>query len=339
MEIRGLFSGSLDYLRFLDAYGLVRRKTTHSQIAILAYHRVCPERDGWFAQTVRLSEFEKQIKYLSRSGCIVHLDELASLIMAGKPLPEKAAVLTLDDGHQDNYAYAYPILKKYGAPATIFLTTGYIGTGKLFPWDEVNYALQNTTLGKIEIEGLGIYRLRSVDDRRRAARAVWSKVTKIPEETKTRLIKRLVDVSGVRIPAGLGKERVLDWNEIEEMSLNNIAFGAHTVNHPILTNVSPEQARVEIVQSKRDIEERLNRPVTTFSFPNGNYNAGLVEILRESGFTCAVTASMGMVTPEARPYELPRAAPGWTLHTLKVSLSGLYPDLMAVSGRVRGIQH
>ena len=137
------------------------------------------------------------------------------------------------------------------------------------------------------------------------------------------------------MPDDLGKERILSWNEIREMNTGGINFGAHTVNHPILTNMPLEQARNEIIQSKKDIEERLGKPITTFSYPNGNFNNELVEVIEESGFTCAVAAKIGMITPEAKLHELSRIPPGWNLDTLKVSLSGLYPDLLVISSRIK----
>ncbi len=334
MEIRGLVASSLNCCQFLKTYSFVRRKITQSQVAILAYHRVCPERDIWFRQTISTQDFERQIEYLCRTSEIMHLDKLAFYIRSKKPLPEKAVVITLDDGYKDNYTYAYPILKKYDAPATVFLTTGYIGAGKLFQWDLVNYVIKNTLLTTIETDKLGKYPLHSMADRLLAAHKIWQKVTKLPEEKKALLIKQLVNISGIKIPTNLGEERILSWDEIEEMSRDGIAFGAHTVNHPILTNLPLEQARDEIIKSKKDIEERLDQPVTTFSYPNGNFDTELVEVLKESGFTCAVTANIGMITPEAKLYELQRIPPGWNLNTLKGSLSGLYPDLLAMSSRI-----
>lgn len=335
MEIRGLIASSLNYSQFLNTYSFLRRKITQSQVAILAYHRVCPERDTWFRQTVSTQDFERQIKYLCRTSEIIHLDKVALYIRRKKPLPEKAVAITLDDGYKDNYTYAYPILKKYGAPATVFLTTGYVGTGKLFQWDEINYAIQNTPLTTIEADELGKYSLHSVADRLRAALEIWRKATKLPEEKKALLVKQIVNILSVEIPANLGKERILSWDEVREMSEGGITFGAHTVSHPILTNLSLERARDEIIQSKKDIEERLDQPVTAFAYPNGNFDTKLVEVLQESGFACAVTANIGMITSEAKLYELQRIPPGWNLHTLKGSLSGLYPDLTAISSRIK----
>lgn len=82
------------------------------------------------------------------------------------------------------------------------------------------------------------------------------------------LIEKIRDICHVEIPRDLGKELILSWNEVKEMDNSGVAFGAHSVNHPTLTNIPLEQAKNEIIQSKKIIEEKLGKEVTSFSYPH-----------------------------------------------------------------------
>ena len=262
------------------------------------------------------------MEYFCRKYEILSLDKLAHYIHRKKSLPEKAVVITLDDGYKDNYLYAYPILRKYRIPATIFLTTGHIGTGNLFWWDEVAYIIQHTAVSQLNLDELGGYSLHSKPARFHAAFAIKEGLRRLPNERRISLIEKLLSISGVDIPADLGKELVLSWDDIREMSNHGIDFGAHSVNHPVLTNMPLEQAEWEIAQSKKDIEEKLGKEVTTFSYPNGDFTPQIAKFIKESGFTCAVSILPGkLIGSKDSPYELGRigatkAFPGYKLDDL-----------------------
>jgi peptidoglycan/xylan/chitin deacetylase (PgdA/CDA1 family) len=81
------------------------------------------------------------------------------------------------------------------------------------------------------------------------------------------------------------------------------------------------------MQSKKDIEEKLGQAVTAFSYPNGDYNADIIRLLREGGFTCAVTTKAKLIVPEANPFELGRIGAMQDFNQFKVVFSGLYHDL------------
>jgi peptidoglycan/xylan/chitin deacetylase (PgdA/CDA1 family) len=331
MEIKGVIAAAGHHLGLLDAYGLVRRKLTKSQVAILMYHRVCPKRDSWSLKPLSPRNFEKQIEYFCRNYEILSLDKLAQCLQEGKPLPERAVVITFDDGYKDNYLYAYPILRKYRIPAAIFLVTGHIGNANLFWWDKVSYAVQHASVERLSLDELGSHSLRSRPDKSRANLIVTERLKKLPDEKKNLLIDKLVQLSGVEIPVDLGRDLILSWDEVKEMSNGDVSFGAHSVIHPILTNMPLEQAKYEIIQSKKDIEEKLGQRVTAFSYPNGDFNAELVKFVKESAFTCAVTTSPSeLITSKDSPYQLSRIAAIEDFNGLKVMLCGLWGDLQGI---------
>ena len=316
--------------KFLDAYASLK-SLIRPQVAILLYHLVSPDQDKQFlARVLSPQSFEKQLEDLSRSYELLPLDKLAWYIQQGKALPKKAVAITLDDGYKDNYLYAYPILKKHHVPATMFIATGHIGTERLFWYNKVKYIFQVTRLVEASLDELGKLSLQSISDRLKASSLVREKLKRMPEWKRNSLLERLANALNVNIPDNLGKDAILSWGEVREMSDLGIAFGAHTVSHPILTNLPLEQAKHEITQSKKDIEEKLGQPVTAFAYPNGgprDFNSHIASLVKESGFLCAVTAIPHWITPKANIYELGRIRASDDPNQFKVLFSGLYGDL------------
>ena len=149
---------------FFDAYSIMR-KYFGSQILILTYHRIGPDNNNWLLPPTNMSDFENQIKYLTKTHKIMPLNELAKAILEEKSLDGKIAVVTFDDGYKDSYQYAFPILKKYNIPATIFLVTGHIDTGNMFWYDKLRYAIWNTKIKRLKLDGFGDYPLNSFNNR------------------------------------------------------------------------------------------------------------------------------------------------------------------------------
>ena len=320
-------------LGFLDMYSMARSVLTHSQTSILMYHSVSSEDPPWYLSAVKPEDFEREITYLQKVAEIVPLHQLVDWLFQGRDIPSKAVCITFDDGLKDNYTFAYPILRKYNVPATIFLATGYIGHS----WQshKARFAVWNTGVEEFEVDGLGRYCLRSPDDRLIAMNKITTGLMKLPEREKNLMVETLLKVLDVGLPDGFGEGLSLSWNEVIEMNQNGISFGAHTVTHTSLTRLPIEEARKEILYSKKDIEERLGTSCTLFAYPNGEFNAEIIEILKENGFKGAVTTIPRMVRRGANLFRLGRISAGPDFYTFKGSLSGLYPDLVTALNRFK----
>jgi peptidoglycan/xylan/chitin deacetylase (PgdA/CDA1 family) len=312
----------------LNAYSALRRWLTKSQIAILMYHRVCPGVGDPFLQSLTPEDFERQISYVSRNFEILGLDALVERLCSSDRRPRKAVAITFDDGYKDNYIFAYPILSKRGIPATVFLTTGYIGTGRLFWWDIVGYVAQQTSVRQFTLDGVGTYSFRTRFERTSARFQIIEKLLALPEHEKSVLLQKLLDVSEIHIPPDLGKDIILSWSEIKEMAEGSITFGAHTVNHPVLTRIPMEMAEKEIVQSKADIERNLGKKVTAFSYPNGFFSEEVIDITKKTGFACAVAVSpCRLLSPKDSVFRLNRMICNANFYRFKAMLSGFLGDL------------
>lgn len=106
---------------------------------IICYHCVKDEMNSYLRPTT-VSDFDRQMQYLSARYCPMSLERMAHCLCNHTPLPSKAVAVTFDDGYQDNYINAYPVLRRYSIPATVFLATNFIGTGEIPAWEEGHYA-------------------------------------------------------------------------------------------------------------------------------------------------------------------------------------------------------
>ena len=322
-----IFTG-MDYFRLFDTYSFIK-KNVRAQFTIVMYHRVGANNEDWSVDIIDTSVFEKQIKYLKKTHTIMSLEDFAKNINKKKKLPKRVAIITFDDGYKDNYKNAYPILKKYKIPATIFLTTGHIDNDKLFWWDKLGYILLNLKQEEITLKDFGVIKPSLIQKSRNTFDETMYRFSNITEQKKLEIIKELERIFNKDIPKEIGKNNTLSWDNIKEMSENNIYFGAHSVNHPILTQIPLKQAEYEISQSKTDIEKRINQKITAFSYPNGladDYNKDIIDLLQKHGFICSVTRIPNTITQKTNLFELGRVPPGWNYESFKFCISGIYSD-------------
>ena len=226
---------------------------------ILIYHRFDP---------ARRAAIERQFAHLRRYYRPTSLAELGGMLAGGVQPPRGTVVVTADDGYRDFYRVAYPLLRQYEIPATLFVTTGFVdGLCPLWP-DRVRWCGGSSALKE---------ELKLLDPQARDAR-----------------LAELEAATGRRLPHPVPAEfEACTWDELREMAANGIEIGAHTVTHPILSRMA--DPAWEILESKKRIEEELQRPVPHFAYPNGlrrDFGADAVRLAR-AHFATAVSAEPG----------------------------------------------
>jgi peptidoglycan/xylan/chitin deacetylase (PgdA/CDA1 family) len=288
---------------------------------ILSYHRVNDEGDPFFP-AVPTAVFEAHMAWVARHFVVLTVEALVERLARGT-LPRNALAITFDDGYRDNLTHAAPILSRYGLPATVFLTTGFIG-GAEVPWfDRLALAFKHTRLGSWPAPW-GEQPLGTVAERLAALDRAYAHFKRQPDAARRTALDRLVGDLGVGDLNGL-KGRMLSWDDVHALIGLGFAVGAHTVSHPILSRLAPEQAWAEIVESRRAIESASGLRPRAFAYPNGgagDYDETTVRLVREAGFTCAVTTRFGLNGPGTSPYELRRGGPWeWDLPTFALKLA------------------
>jgi peptidoglycan/xylan/chitin deacetylase (PgdA/CDA1 family) len=292
------------------AAGWARREPAFT---ILTYHRVNDHRDPFFA-ALGNAVFERQVQHLARHYVVLPVEELVDRMAAGA-VPRNAAAITFDDGYRDTLTHAAPILAGYGLPATVFLATGFIGTTEI-PWyDRLATAFKLSTRSSIVAPSGEELPLETVDDRLAALVRTRTHLKALTEEQFQRAFHRLLETlrAGERQSS---KNAMLNWDDVHALRGLGFRIGAHTVTHPVLSRVSAERARAEIMGSREMIQGACGTAPRAFAYPNGgpaDYTAAVVDIVREAGFRCAVTTRFGLNTPRTSPWELQRGQP-WEEH-------------------------
>ena len=233
------------------------RLAHRSQSLILTYHRFSanPVRHKTSAQA-----FAEHLRYLKKYYHVVPLAQIAEAVASGAG-SAKLAAITIDDGHHDSYEVAYPVLREYNLPATLFVVTDFLD-GKNWMWtDKVRFILMKTAFDEINLL-LNGHRFQMIltrtESRYEAAVRLNSQFKKLPDEEKEREIANLAHDLKVEIPNSPPDEFApLSWEQARELDANGVSIGSHTVTHPILTNVTSSQLDFELTVSRSRIKEML----------------------------------------------------------------------------------
>lgn len=242
---------------------------------------------------------------------IISLQMYLDFLYDGKKVPSNPVILTVDDGYQDFYQLAFPILKSYRLPCTVFLTSDFVDQNIWLWHDLINYGVNNTSRTDFTLNGR-VFSLTNVQEKTVLKLALDKICTSCTTKERNRFIEQILNDLNVTIPAHPTVDYApLSWNQILEMSQSGVSYGAHTCTHPILSKLSISDAQREIEESKRCIEEVLQKAILAFSYPNGterDFNEDIKKIVQDSGFACAVSMIYGLNDRESDKYALRRMA-------------------------------
>ena len=216
------------------------------RVPILMYHSVSNNLFGkshpYYQINTSPKVFEQQMRALKDAGyrTVDPADCVGEVLR--RQVDRKIVSITFDDGYRDFYTDAFPVLRKFGFTATIYLATSRIkNSAEVF-------------------EGA----------------------------------------------------QYLSWREVREMHSAGIRFGSHTVTHPDMRSLSPEQIDYELGCSKETMENQLGEQITSFAYPyafpeeDKNFVRYLRDSLENQGYENGVTTILGRATPECDPFFLPR---------------------------------
>ena len=286
------------------------RKNSSPKFVILTYHRVGSGGVPLYS-ALEPKTFEDQMHFLRQRYRIVSLDTLTEELSNPGPA-EQSVAITFDDGYRDVYAHAFPVLRKYELPATIYLTADAIDSNTVAWYDKVFLALSVAPSNKLDLmlDRPRRFLLPNADARLRAAEEIISYLRTLPNEVRKQFCFELERL--VPLPEEGVSNRMLTWEQIHEMQRGGVSFGSHTLTHPAVSRLDPVALQEELRDSKSLLEERLDVPVEDFAYPFGKpADYGRTSgVLARYGYRTASTTNWGINTPGVNPYELRRVSIG-----------------------------
>ena len=279
------------------------------RLTIVMYHRVLDRPDSLAPFTPTAQIFDWHMETLANGFNVLPLSEAIDRLIK-RSLPPRAACITFDDGYRDNFTVASPVMQRYGLPATIFVATGFLDGGLMWN-DSVIETVRHAPGASIDASslGLGVHPITSDAERLQAIHTLINQLKYLPFADRLAHVNELSAIIGTALPADL----MLSTADVIAARRTNIEIGAHTVNHPILTQISDSQTRIELAESKATLESILKEKINLFAYPNGrpdlDYALRHANMVKEAGFKMAVSTASGAASAESDLFQLPRYAP------------------------------
>jgi peptidoglycan/xylan/chitin deacetylase (PgdA/CDA1 family) len=298
---------------------------------ILMYHQVTKRISDPWCLAVLPEYFDQQMLHLKKNYEVVPLLELAEIIQKQKSKKPVVAI-TFDDGFLDNFTTALPIMEQYNLPATFFVSTNLVGSERGYWWDELEELLFHT----LELPEVLPVKIRETDFEfrflkdRKVSPALEQQIRDWNCEAQPvneridhfiklwRLMQPLTSVEQQTILQEIRSQvkdltrnqhqfRVMTVEQLKMLSKKSMyEIGAHTVSHPMLSQHDASFQIQEINESKHIIGQWTGRSVESFAYPYGNFDQDTKEIVRESGFSLAVSTAESGVETSADLFSLPR---------------------------------
>jgi len=302
-----------------------------SGAVLLRYHRVADLEADPHGIAVTPRHFSEQLDVLRCHYTPLALTALGEALERGT-LPRRGAVITFDDGYADNLTTAAPLLERADLPATIFVTTGYMGQHGECWWDTLERVLLEPgrlpDTVALRIDGTTFQRSLGPDAdytqedharhrgwtwrqgkpptvRHQLFRELFEALQPLEEEVRRPVIQKLRKWAGMP-EAARPTHRTLTIDELVRLNAHPlIELGAHSVSHPIFRRLSTARQREEIEGSRSFLERTVGAPIASFAYPYGDPGSA-ASLVADAGFALACTTEPGLVFRGHDRFALPR---------------------------------
>lgn len=248
---------------------------------------------------------ERTIKeYKAKGYFFATMDDVEQIVSGKMKVKQKFVCFTFDDGYVDNFSVAYPIFKRYNCPFTIYITTDFPDYKAIVWW----YVLDDLIMENSELRlGDGSHFIcNTMEEKNETFKLIHKKISDLkPNLIEEKFNEWFVDYNYSFYDTV--RKLSMSWEQILQLSDEGLCtIASHTVTHPYLTSITPEQQRMEMHSSKERLELELAKDVAHFAYPFGSHNKITANIVETVGYKTAVIAWGGVVRAGVNPFLLQR---------------------------------
>ena len=251
------------------------------------------------------SQFYQQMKWIKKNAYALSEQELLESVEKEKTLPPRSLMITFDDAYLDNYRLAYPILKSLNLPAMYFVPTEMITDRRLGWWDITAYLIKYCKNSAILFRGISYLLSENPLQRTPAIRAIQELFKTLPADQTQSLLQELALCCEVNLPPlSVQSQELMSWEQVQEVSKSVIQIGSHTHSHRVLATLDLPEQLYELRESRRILEEKLQKPIQSLAIPVGGYEhftTETQELGEEAGYSPSSPTEPDQFTLEYLP--------------------------------------
>jgi len=289
------------------------------RLAIFLFHGVI-ETDNhsvrnYTKKHILKKEFSNIIDALKRKGKSISLDAVVDHIKSKQPFPPYSFAITFDDGFDNNYTIAAPILSDKKCPATFFVTTSFIESNEMSWIDKIEYGFETLSHGSIRLPWHPEHRtFRDVREKIRLLEEIRQNVKKDPFIDFDEFVHDVFKQFGIAVVTVSEDpvDKKMGWHQVKALNEDSdFIVGGHSHNHLILSHLKPQELIDEVRTSILLLNDKAGVGPDYYSYPEGLefcYSDSVISVLKNQGVVCCPTAIDGSNSLDTNLFELKRIA-------------------------------
>lgn len=326
------------------------RRTTRPGVAVVTYHGVLPPRHrpidpGFDGSLITAATFRRQLRLLKANYNVISPEDMLAWCRNGRELPPRAALLTCDDGFLSNLTEMLPVLQDEGLRCLFFVTGASAGEERTMLWyEELLLLFLRARAGSFKIAGDGL-EIEGVLGEREQRRSLWwssvKRLSQLDAQSRECFLHAAHSYFGLEksleffLASYSEAQRhfcLLTRKELQQLAAAGMTIGAHTLSHPVLSQMPPQLAWTEIAESRARLETALGKSIWAFAYPfgdAGSVNSRVVAMAKQVGFDAAFMNMGGGLGSELPLHAIPRVHvnAGMSLSEFEAHVSGFYETL------------
>ena len=288
---------------------------------VLLYHGVSEYNnfhgiENFSKKHISKKSFLKQMRFLKKNCNVISINEIEKY-KKEKKIKKNTVIITFDDGFENNFKVAVPILKKLNLPCVFYISTGMIGKKDMFWVDKIEDIINRTKIKFIDLylEKKVRFNLKSKSEKINAVKKIKKYCKSISAFKKDKLINNLSIITKIKPSNKYSKNyKVMNWKQVKKIATNDLfEIGGHSFNHDILTRLPVSKMKTNIKKSIVPLEKKLNKKIKHYSYPEGqssDYNNNIKRYLRSLGIKICPTAIHGIAKLNDDNFEIKRIMVG-----------------------------